>query len=357
MGAENRREELKEVESTNKIAVLWNGQTPQKGIGEKLFEHSLFARNIYDFTASSLHVPRESLHLNQPNPDTQDVQYANAAYNISIWHHFKEELPSGSIQAVGGHSFGEATACVASGAIEYEDFLAFLKTRTELMWQVNQINPGALMALSVRRSKSEEEALEKEVAFKDLSERLQHDFGVEVATFASNSRQTIGGRVDAVKAAVEYAKKFRDFAVAQVISLNGAPHTSLYRPIIDDLRQAIDTYNIGTPDIPVISCSKPKPELITTPEGIKNEIVDQAIKPVYGDSQHKYLINNGYTVIQVGEPQIIAGNIKDDFGDAVELEEVKSSHTARNVALGVGGAVALGTAITLGWKVSRRDKK
>lgn len=357
MGAENMaKPEIKEFSSNNKIAVLWNGQTPQKGMGKQLFDASPIAQEIYNMTAATLGVQRESLHLNQENPDTQDVQYANAPYNIATWRHLQGLLPTGSIQTLGGHSFGEATACVASGAVAYKDFLSFLKTRTELMWHVNQLNPGALMALSVRKSKSAEEASEKEMAFKDLSAKLQKEFGVEVATFASNSRQTIGGKIDAVKAAVEYAKKFRDFAVAQVISLNGAPHTSLYSPIIDDLRQAIDSYELKNPNIPVITCSKPRPELITTSDGIKKEIVDQAIKPVHGESQHKYLINNGFTIIQIGEPKIIAGNIEDDFGGEVELEEV-TSHTGRNVALGVGGAVALGTAITLGWKVSRREKK
>ncbi len=358
MGAEDKRQELREVESAHKIAVLWNGQNPQKGMGEALYSSSLIARDIYNTTALSLGVPRASLHLNTPNPDIQDVQYANAPFNISAWKHLQLELPKKSIQVVGGHSFGEATACVASGAIEYEDFLTFLKTRTELMWEVNQINPGALMALSVRKSKSLEEAMEKEAAFKELSDRLQQDFGVEVATFASNSRQTIGGRVDAIQAAVEYAKKFRNFAVAQIISLNGAPHTSLYQPIVDDLRKAIRSIpnGIKDPEIPVITCSKKAPKLITTAQEIEDEIVAQATQPVHGDSQHTYLINNGYTIIQVGESQIIAGNVKDDFGDAVELEEV-TSRTGRNVALGVGGAVALGAAITLGWKVTHKGEK
>lgn len=353
-----KRPEVGENLNAQKVAVLWNGQTSFTGMGEGLCQSSPSARKLYDYTARTLGVSLNSLHLKDlENPDTQGVQFANAPYNMASWNELRALYPGLQIQILGGHSFGEGFASVPAGAVTYDNFLAFLKTRTELMKSVNEQNPGALMALTTRRSKTMEERDEKLQAFPEISRELQEKFGVEVATYSSSSRQTIGGRLEAVQEAIEYAKRLRNYVVAQIISLNGAPHTSLYAPIVDDLRSAIRSIRDGIVDpvIPMLTCSKPNPEIMTTAQAIEDEIVAQATQPVYGDKQQAFLLQNGFAVIQIGEKPMIAENIVEDFGDEVEMERVES-HTGRTIALGVGGALVTGAALTLGWKVTHRKK-
>lgn len=350
--------ESREKISSNKVAVLWNGQTSYPGIGETLFENSNIAQEIYNITSDKLGVSINSLQLKDPDrQDTQAVQYANAPYNYSIWHELNLEHPNLHIASLGGHSFGEAFSTVPAGAVSYENFLKFLVTRTELMRRVNEETPGALMALTARKARTLEEAEEKRQAFNQISKELQDKFGVEVAIYASTNKQTIGGKLESVHEAVEYAKKLKDYVVAQIITTNGAPHTSLYLPIVDELRDAIRSVPNGIKDakIPIVTCSKENPEFITKARDIEDEIVAQATQPVYGDRQHAFLLKNGFDIIQIGEKPIIAQNAAEDFGEDVEMEKVES-HTKRNIAIGVGGALVAGAALTLGWKVTHKNK-
>lgn len=350
--------EQRELPQSGKVAVLWNGQTSFTGMGESMYGSSPQAKRLYDKTANTLGVSLLSLHLKDPeNPDTQGVQFANAPYNMASWIELRNLYPNLQIGVVGGHSFGEAFSSVPAGAVSYNNFLKFLNTRTELMKRVNEVTPGALMGLTVRKSKSPDESREKNEAFTQISSELQKKFGVEVATYSSKGRQTIGGRLEAVNAAMEYAKRLREYVVAQIITLNGAPHTSLYLPIVDELRSAIRAIpdGIKDPKIPMVTCSKENPELITTAQQVEDEMVAQATQPVYGDRQQAFLLKEGFDIIQIGEKPIIAQNVVEDFGDEVELEKVES-HKGRNIALGVGGVLTAGAVITIGWKVHNRKK-
>ncbi len=351
-----RNPEKKELQYSGKVAVLWNGQTSFAGMGEGLYGNSQGGKEVYDATAKLLRVPLASLHLRDPErTDTQAVQFANAPYNMSSWIELKRIHPNLQIGVVGGHSFGEAFSTIAAQAATYEGFLKFLATRTELMRSVNEITPGGLMALTTRKSKTPKEVKDKQAAFAQISKELQEKFGVEVATYSSNGRQTIGGRLEAVHAAIEHAKRLREYVVAQLITENGAPHTSLYNPIVDDLKEAVRKAGIIDPIIPVVTCSKENPEFLTSAQAIEDEVVAQATQPVRGDKQQAFLLKQGFDILQIGENPIIAQNIVDDFGDDVEMEKVES-HTGRNIALGVGGAAIAAGALTIGWKVTHRNK-
>ena len=343
-----------ETPQRTKVAVLFNGQTAVRGIGQELVESSPEAAELYGLTSRFLGIDLSFLHLMQEDPDTVDVQFANTPYNIGSWERLIALSPDLKVDVVGGHSFGEAISSVPAKVVSYLNFLLFLRTRTELMRSVNEVTPGALMTITTRKSRASQE---DGTTLDDISRELQERYGIEVATYASRNRQTMGGKLDAIMAAVDYSRAFRDYVVAKVISKKGAPHTSLYAPIVDDLREAVRSIpgGISDPEIPGITCSKPNPELMTTAQAWEDEIVAQATNPVYGDSQQRYLLQRGYTIIQLGKHPIIAENIRDDFGEDVEIEEI--THTKRNLLIGAGviGVGAVG--LTLGWKVTRKEKK
>ena len=137
--------------------------------------------------------------------------------------------------AVIGHSMGEVTAAVVSGALSLADGLKVIAARSSIMSRLAGQGAVALVELDP-----------------DAATAFVADYpSVEVAGFVSPRQTVVAGlpdQVDAVIAAVTAQDKF-----ARRVNMEVASHTALMDPVLDDLREALADVKPRTPNIPFLS--------------------------------------------------------------------------------------------------------
>ena len=155
-----------------------------------------------------------------------------------------------------GHSLGEYSALVASGAIEFEDALKLVVTRAALMEASARANPGGMLALIG--------------ADRELAEKVCSITGMEVSNLNSPQQVVISGPVEILETAIETAK---GLGVRRVIPLkvSGAFHSSLMQPAAAGLKQALAGVEIKDVLTPVIANASASP--VTGAGDIRHELV------------------------------------------------------------------------------------
>ncbi|MET0896298.1 MAG: acyltransferase domain-containing protein [Mycobacterium sp.] len=134
-----------------------------------------------------------------------------------------------------GHSMGEVTAAVVSGALSTADGLKVIATRSQLMARLAGQGAVALVELDA-------------VAAENLIAGYP---GVEVTVYASPRQTVIAGppeQVDAVIATVAAGDRF-----ARRVNMEVASHTALMDPILSELTAALADLVPGTPKLAFIS--------------------------------------------------------------------------------------------------------
>ncbi len=146
--------------------------------------------------------------------------------------------------AVIGHSMGEVTAAVVSGALSVADGLKVIGVRSRLMSRMAGQGAVALLNLDA-----------------DAVDALIADHpGVEVAGYLSPRQTVIAGPVepvDALIAAVSAQNKF-----ARRVNMEVASHTALMDPILAELRSALADITPRKPSVPFLSTAVDDPALL-----------------------------------------------------------------------------------------------
>jgi [acyl-carrier-protein] S-malonyltransferase len=139
-----------------------------------------------------------------------------------------------------GHSLGEYTALVASGAISFEDGVRLVVERGEAMQRAGDERAGTMAAVVGLDDDKVEVAC------------ARTDGDVWVANYNAPGQVVIAGDPDAVAVAGDEAKKLGAKKVLP-LAVSGAFHTPLMTAARDHLRKAIAGTEIRDPDLPVIA--------------------------------------------------------------------------------------------------------
>ncbi|MGE2735115.1 beta-ketoacyl synthase N-terminal-like domain-containing protein [Mycolicibacterium vaccae] len=137
--------------------------------------------------------------------------------------------------AVIGHSMGEVTAAVVTGALSLADGLKVIAARSSIMSRLAGEGAVALVELDP-----------------DAAAGFVADYpSVEVAGYVSPRQTVVAGlpdQVDAVIAAVTAQDRF-----ARRVNMVVASHTALMDPVLPDLREALAGLTPRTPNLPFLS--------------------------------------------------------------------------------------------------------
>jgi len=142
--------------------------------------------------------------------------------------------------ACAGHSLGEYTALVATGALSYEDGLYLVAERGAAMAEAAEQHPGTMMAVLGLDDDAVEAAC------------LRAEGEVWVANYNAPGQVAIAGERDSVERAAELARKA---GAKRVLSfpVGGAFHTPLMAPARDRLRKALSSVTFHESDPPVVA--------------------------------------------------------------------------------------------------------
>lgn len=164
---------------------------------------------------------------------------------------------------VAGHSLGELSALVASGALKFEDGLRLVYARAMAMQKACEAAPGTMAAV-IGLPDETIEGICKEVSTEGNI--------VVPANYNCPGQLVISGNVDAINAACERLKA-AGAKRALPLKVGGAFHSPLMQPAKDELEKAIEATTFSAPQCPVYQNFDGKAH--TEPEEIKANLIAQ----------------------------------------------------------------------------------
>lgn len=141
---------------------------------------------------------------------------------------------------VAGHSLGEYSALVASGALSFEEGLHIVVERGEAMQQAAEDQPGTMYAV-----------LGLEDSDVDVACR-RADGDVWVANYNAPGQVVIAGSPEALERAASIAKELGAKRAVQ-LPVGGAFHTPYMASAKSRLRKGLEAATFRTPEVPVVA--------------------------------------------------------------------------------------------------------
>jgi [acyl-carrier-protein] S-malonyltransferase len=186
--------------------------------------------------------------------------------------------------AMAGHSLGEYTALVCSGALDFRAAVDLVRYRGQVMQEAVPAGQGAMAAI-----------LGLEDADLDLAcrEAAQGEV-VEPVNFNAPGQIVIAGNATAVARAIE-AAKVRGAKRAVLLPVSVPSHSSLMTGAAARLEARLATVDIRMPDIADVYTVDVRKH--ASPDGIRQALKEQLYKPVRWAETVRTMIAAGTTVL------------------------------------------------------------
>lgn len=239
-----------------RLAVVFPGQASQKvGMGCDFYDEFATVRDLFTTADDALRFALSRIIFEGPEKEltlTANAQPAILTVSFAIWRVLAEFLSQGAVVAFAGHSLGEYTALVASGALEFADAVRLVHQRGRFMQEAVAAGAGKMAAVIGVSAKTIEATLAE----------LPADLGpVQLANINSPDQIVISGSASAVDAATE---PLLAAGAKRVIRLKvSAPfHSVLMEPAAEYLRPFLEKTRFKLPLVPVYAnaTASPYPE-------------------------------------------------------------------------------------------------
>ncbi|WP_027014722.1 ACP S-malonyltransferase [Comamonas composti] len=183
--------------------------------------------------------PREALAL---TTNTQPVMLVAGVAAWRVWRAEGGALPD----AVAGHSLGEYSALVASGALTLAQAAPLVRLRAAAMQEAVPVGTGAMAAVLGL------DAEKVKAVCAQVTTQLGGSEVVEAVNFNDPAQTVIAGSKLAVEQACE-AVKAAGAKRALPLPVSAPFHSSLMKPAAEKLKAALAETVLAVPEIPVIN--------------------------------------------------------------------------------------------------------
>lgn len=228
---------------------------------------------------------------------TERTQPAMLAAGIAVWRVW-QSLTNIQPDYLAGHSLGEYSALVASGALSFANAIKLVELRGQYMQQAVPEGQGAMAAIL---------GLDDD-AVKMICEQAAGDEVVEAVNFNSLGQVVIAGNVAAVTKATVLAKE-QGAKRALMLPVSVPSHCALMKPAADMLSEALADMPVNETRMPVIHNVSVTPA--QDEAGIKTSLAQQLYNPVRWVETVQWLSNQGVDkVVECGPGKVLAGLTK-----------------------------------------------
>jgi [acyl-carrier-protein] S-malonyltransferase len=278
------------------LALIFPGQGSQAvGMGRALAVSDARADAVFAKADEVLGFSLSGLMADGPEDKltaTENAQPAILAHSVAVLRVVADEL--GPVAFAAGHSLGEFSAHVAAGTLRYEDALAAVRIRGELMFAAGRKRPGTMAAV-LGLSDDVVEALCAAV-----------DVGVCVpANFNASGQVVISGDAAGVKQGMERAQAAGAKRVV-LLNVSGAFHSSLMEPAADGLRDKLESIDFQDPAYPVFSNVTAMP--VTSGSEARKLLIKQLTSPVRWSASVAGMVEAGTDrFLEVGPGSVLRG--------------------------------------------------
>lgn len=281
-----------------KIAFVFPGQGSQSvgmmqsfadlpGIRETFAQASkLLGQDLWQLVAEG---PAEELNL---TANTQPLMLVAGVALYRTWQAREGLAPA----SMAGHSLGEYTALVASGALDFADAVPLARFRARAMQEAVPAGAGAMAAIL---------GLDDDVVRAVCAEASGPDEVAEAANFNSPAQVVIAGNKTAVERGMEIAKA-RGAKRAVLLPMSVPSHCSLMRPAAERMRQELGSLPLRRGTVPVLHNADARSA--ETVEAIKDALVRQLVQPVRWVETVRQMVSSGVThIVECGPGKVLAG--------------------------------------------------
>jgi [acyl-carrier-protein] S-malonyltransferase len=284
-----------------KIAFVFLGQGSQYvGMGAELCKESVLARRTFEEANEALGFDLQKLCFEGDLPEltkTENTQPAILTASVAAFRVYLQEIGAAP-DFTAGHSLGELSALVCSGAVKFTDAVKLVRLRGKFMQEAVALGVGAMSAIS----KMEQSVIEEECRKISSANRT-----VVVSNINSPEQIVISGHLEAVTEAGEKLKEMG----ARVIPLKvSAPfHSPLMQPAADLFKAELLKCTYEDLRWPVIS------NVTALPYESKDKILEnltlQIVKPVQWRASMAYLEQQGVeTAVEMGPGNVLKNLMK-----------------------------------------------
>ena len=288
------------------LAFLFPGQGAQSvGMGRALSDAHAEARDAFATADRVLGYSLSGICWEGPAEELRKsvhTQPALLTHSVAAW---RLVAAAGLAPAfVAGHSLGEYSACVAAGALSFEDALRLTHRRGELMYEAGLERPGAMAAI-LGLSRSEVEAACAGAAAAGV---------VRAANSNAPGQVVISGEPAAVDAACEAAKA-RGARRAIRLEVSGAFHSPLMASAAKGLAEALDGVTLADARCPVVSNAWARP--VRRADEIRAALEEQLLASVRWEASMALLLEQGVDgFVELGSGKVLRGLLRSLDKDA-----------------------------------------
>jgi len=277
-------------------AYVFPGQGAQfPGMGKDLYESSDLAKELFEKANTILGFRITDLMFNGTEEDLKQTKVTQPA----VFLHsviLAKTLPDFNPSMVAGHSLGEFSALVASGALSFEDGLVLVSKRALAMQKACEAKPSTMAAILGLSDGIVEEVCS---TIEDT---------VVPANYNSPGQLVISGSVEGVEKAMEQLLA-KGAKRALKLPVGGAFHSPLMEPARKELAAAIEQAQFNKPVCPVYQNVNALP--YTDPDKIKQNLISQLTAPVKWTQTIEHMIKDGCAnFVEVGPGKVLQGLIK-----------------------------------------------
>lgn len=223
-------------------AFVFPGQGAQfVGMGKDLYESNALAKELFDKADEILGFKITDIMFAGTDEQLKETKVTQPAVFL---HSVIQALCLGEAfnpDMVAGHSLGEFSALVASGALSFEDGLRLVAARANAMQKACEANPGTMAAIIGLLDEKVEEVCASVSTDNNI---------VVAANYNCPGQLVISGNINAVNKACEKMKE-AGAKRALPLKVGGAFHSPLMQPAKDELQAAIEKTTFKMPKCPV----------------------------------------------------------------------------------------------------------
>lgn len=193
-----------------------------------------------------------------------------------------------------GHSMGQITACVAAGALDYEDGLRLVQERGRSMQEADRARPGGMASIIGLRDR----------VLNAIVGEAKNDETLVVANDNGPGHVVVSGDESALQRVMRLAEEQGARRVVR-LKISIASHSPLMADAQDQFRQAVNAMPWRDPEVPVISNATAG--FLITRDAVRDELNSALLQPVDWRSSVKAMAGQGVNLfVEAGPGDVLS---------------------------------------------------